>query len=39
LIEGVWWALVNTVMNLQYPWKAGNFLASWTTISFSRRTL
>jgi hypothetical protein len=23
-----WWALVNTVMNLQIPCKAGNFLTS-----------
>jgi hypothetical protein len=27
---------VNTVMNLQVPYKAGNFLTSWVPISFSR---
>jgi hypothetical protein len=31
--------LVNTIMNLQVPWKAGKFFTSWATISFSRRTL
>jgi hypothetical protein len=31
-----WWALVNMLMNLQVPQKAGNFLV---TISFPRRTL
>jgi len=30
-------ALVNTVMNLQVPYKAGNFLTSRVTISYSRR--
>jgi hypothetical protein len=34
-----WWqALVNIVMNLQVPYKVGNFLTE-RTISFSRRTL
>jgi hypothetical protein len=38
--EGVhWWAVVNTVMNLWVPWKAGNFLTSWVTVNFSRSTL
>jgi hypothetical protein len=31
--------LVNTVMNLRVPQKAGNFLTSWVTVSFSWRTL
>jgi hypothetical protein len=30
---------VNTVMNLWITQKVGNFLTSWVTISFSRRTL
>ena len=34
-----WWALVSAVMNLRHPWNAGNFLTSWKTVSFSRRTL
>jgi hypothetical protein len=34
-----WRALVNTVMNLMVPQKAGNFLSSRATISFSRRTV
>jgi hypothetical protein len=34
-----WQALVNTVMNLQVPYKAGSFLNSWVTVSSSRRTL
>jgi hypothetical protein len=34
-----WWAFVNTVMKLWVPWKAGNFLTVWVTISFWRRTL
>jgi hypothetical protein len=29
-----WWAHVNTVMNFQVPQNAGNFLGSWTSISF-----
>jgi len=32
-------ALVNMVMNLQVPYKAGNFLTSSVNISLSRRTL
>jgi hypothetical protein len=36
---GRWRAVVNTVMNLWVPEKAGNFLTSRATISFSRRTL
>jgi hypothetical protein len=31
--------LVNTVMNLPVPWKAGNFVTSWVPISFSRMIL
>jgi hypothetical protein len=34
-----WRDVVNTVMNLRVPRKAGNFLTSCVTISFSRRTL
>jgi len=33
------WALVMTEMNLQVPYKVGNFLTSWATISFSRTLL
>jgi len=29
---------MNTVMNLRFSWKAGNFLTSWVNVSFSRRT-
>jgi hypothetical protein len=32
-----WRALVNTVMNLQVPWNAGNFLSGCTIGSLSRR--
>jgi hypothetical protein len=32
-----WRALVNTVMNLRVPKKAGTCLSSCTTSSFSRR--
>jgi len=32
-------ALLNTVMNLLVPQKAGNLLTNWSTISFSRKTL
>jgi hypothetical protein len=34
-----WWALVNIVINLRVPYKAGNFLTSWVTLNLSRRTL
>ena len=34
-----WRALVNTVMNHQVPYSAGNFLTSCILVSFSRRTL
>jgi hypothetical protein len=34
-----WRALVSAVTNLQFPWKAGNFLTIWDNVSFSRRTL
>jgi hypothetical protein len=30
---------VNRVMNLQVPYKAGDFLTTWVTISFPRRIL
>jgi hypothetical protein len=33
-----WRALVNTETILQVPWKAGNSLSSWTTVSFLRRS-
>jgi len=36
---GKWRALLNDVMNLRVPWNAGNFLTSWETVSFSRRTV
>jgi hypothetical protein len=31
-----WHALVNTVMNLLVPQKAGNYMRSWATISFMK---
>ena len=34
-----WQSLVSAVMNLQFPWNAGNFLTSCKPVSFSRRTL
>ena len=34
-----WWALVNAVMNLRVPQKAGNFLTSLKSVSFSRTLL
>jgi hypothetical protein len=34
-----WWDLLNTVINLRVPYKAGNFLTNSATISVSRRTL
>jgi hypothetical protein len=34
-----WWALVNTVMNLQIPQHKGNFWTNGETVSFSKRTL
>jgi hypothetical protein len=34
-----WQVLLYKVMNLRVPWKAENFLTSWVTVSFSRRTL
>jgi hypothetical protein len=34
-----WRAVVNKVMNLRVLLVAGNFLTSWKTVSFSRRTL
>jgi hypothetical protein len=38
LVQGRYqqWAVVDKVMNLQVPWKIGNFLTSWVTVSFSR---
>jgi hypothetical protein len=35
--RGQWRALVNTAMNLQVPYNAGNFLSGCTIGSFSRR--
>jgi hypothetical protein len=37
--KGQWRALVNTVMNLRVPYKAGNFLTSRVTVILSGRTL
>jgi hypothetical protein len=34
-----WWALVNTVMNLQIPQNKGNFWTNGGTVGFSKRTL
>ena len=34
-----WRALVNAVMNLRVPYRAGNFLNTCKPVSFSRRTL
>jgi len=34
-----WQTLVSAVMNLRFPWNAGNFLTSCKPVSFSRRTL
>ena len=34
-----WRALVNAVMNLRVPENVGNFLTSWKSVSFSRRTV
>jgi hypothetical protein len=34
-----WWVLVNTVMDLHIPYKAGNFFTSGVSIIFTRRTL
>ena len=34
----MWQALVNAVMNHRFPLKAGNFLTSWWSVSFSGRT-
>jgi hypothetical protein len=31
-----WRVIVNTIMNLRVPYKVGNLLNSWATISFSR---
>jgi hypothetical protein len=37
--RGHWWAVVNTVMNLPVPPRAGNFMTSFVTTGFSKRTL
>jgi hypothetical protein len=34
-----WLTLVDTVMNLRVPYRAGNSLINWVTVSFSNRTL
>ena len=36
---GRWRAPLNDGMNRRVPWNTGNFLTSWETVSFSRRTL
>jgi len=35
--RGQWWPVGNMEMNLRVPHKAGNFLTSWVTDSFSRK--
>jgi hypothetical protein len=35
----LWWAVVNMVMSLHIPLKAGNFLTADHAVSFSSRTL
>jgi hypothetical protein len=37
--RGQRWAVVNTVMNFRVPYKEGNLLTSYVTISFSRTQL
>jgi hypothetical protein len=37
--KGRLWTHTNIITNLRVPCKAGNFLTSWMTISFSRRIL
>lgn len=37
--RGQWQAYVSTVINLWVPYNAGNFLTSWTAVSFSRRIM
>jgi hypothetical protein len=37
--KDLWRTLVNTVMNLRVPYKAGSFWTSLVAVSFSRRTL
>jgi hypothetical protein len=34
-----WWAVVDSVMNLRVLEKTGQFVTSYATTSFSRRTL
>jgi len=34
-----WWAVVNAVMNLWYPYNARKFLTSREIVSFSRKVL
>jgi len=34
-----WWALVNTIMNLQIPQNKGIFWTNRGTVGFSKRTL
>jgi hypothetical protein len=38
-VRDKWRALVNMIMNLRFPYNAGNFVTSWRTVSFSRKTL
>jgi hypothetical protein len=39
LAQDMWWAVVNTVMDLSVSLNAENFLCSWGTVSFWRKTL
>jgi len=36
---GKWWAFVNAVMNLRFPYNAGNFMSGRETASISRMAL
>jgi len=39
MAQDTWWAVVNTVMDLSVSLNAENFLCSWGTVSFWRKTL
>jgi hypothetical protein len=38
-VRDKWWTVVNMAMNLQVSENVGNFLTSWRTVSFTRKTL